>query len=221
MTNITKLVHSYLDHDIAARKDLGRGLINMRALAIHVKKELGIHSSVDAVISSIRRYEANATEEKFSKAFSIIINGKISTKNHIAIIALVKDPAVQQVLPNLFSMIDYARGEVLRIIQAEELIKIVVDQKNIDEVCQLFPKDKVKRIEKDLAEINMRIDPISSKVPGVLAILNTELANNDVNIVETMSCVPELVWFISESQLIKAHQTFIELISTKKSYPLH
>lgn len=214
MTNVAKEVHRFLDHDNAVRKDLGRGLINVRALAAFIQRQLGLNSGLDAIISAIRRYEISDKEDKvFSRAIQIVRHAKLSTKNHVSIISLVKDSSVQQLLPRLFSIIDYARGEVLRIIQAEELLKVVVDQKNVSAVIALFPKDKVKGIERDLAEINMRLDPVSSKVPGVLAILDTELANNNVNIVETMSCVPELLWFIDEKDLLKAHQTFLELIS--------
>ena len=76
---------------------------------------------------------------------------------------------------------------------------------------------KVLKIEQNLAELNMKLEPVSAKVPGILAILDTELANSGVTIVEAASCVPELLWFIDQKDLLKAHQTFLELIETLKS----
>ena len=214
MTNLTKLVHTVLDQDTALRRDMGRDLINTRALANYLQRKLHLSGSVDAIISAIRRYEnAMGDEDRFAKARALLRTAKLSTKNNITIIALVKDPAVQQLLPKLFTLIDYARGEVLRIIQAEELIKVVVDQKNAAAVAEIFPKGKLVHTEKNLAEVNMRLEPVSSKVPGVLAMLDTELANNGVNIVETMSCVPEVIWFLSEKDLLRAHETFLNLIA--------
>jgi len=184
----------------------------MRALAKYIQKQLSLNTSTDAVISAIRRYETDKEDEKrFAKAMKIIGDAKISTKNHICNIWLVKDESVQEQLPKLFSLINYAQGDILRIIQAEEMLKIIVDSNKVAAVKELFPKNKIKRIEKNLAEINMRLDPVSAKVPGVLAILDTELANNGVNIEESMSCVPELIWFIDEKDILKAHKTFLGL----------
>ncbi|MFH1125577.1 MAG: hypothetical protein V1703_00485, partial [Candidatus Altiarchaeota archaeon] len=112
MTNISREVQRILDHDTAMRRDLGRGLINKRALAVYMQKQLQLRESVDAIISAIRRYEAEIKEEEhFAKARSLIKNARISTRTEIAIIALVKDVDVQELLPKLFSLIHYERGE--------------------------------------------------------------------------------------------------------------
>lgn len=217
MTNISREVQRILDHDTAIRRDLSRGLINKRALALYMQKQLQLRESVDAIISAIRRYEAEIKEgEHFAKARSLIKNARISTRTEIAIIALVKDADVQELLPKLFSLIHYERGEVIRIIQAEESIKVIVDEKNVAKVVEMFQRGKVLKIERKLAELNMRLTEISAKVPGVLAILDTELANNSINIVETCSCVPELLWFLDQKDLLKAHKAFLELIESIK-----
>ena len=93
--------------------------------------------------------------------------------------------------------------------------EVIVDQKNVAKVTDIF-RNKVMKTEHNLAEINMKLAPVSAKVPGVLAMLDTELANNNVNIVETISCVPEVLWFIDQKDLLKAHQTFLELIDVLK-----
>lgn len=217
MTNITKEIQRFIDNDTAIKRDLSRGIVNMRALAQYMQKQMHTNSSVDAIISAIRRYETNLDEEKrFAKAAELIKNAKISTKTGIAIIAMLKDPSVQELLPKLFAVIHYARGEVLRIIQAEESIKIIVDEKNVSKVIDIFKKNDVLKIEHNLGEINMKLVPASAKVPGILAILFTELANNSINVVESVSCVPELLWFIDQKDLLKAHQTFLGLIEEIK-----
>ena len=213
MTNITKEVQRFLDHDVSIKRDLSRGLINVRSLSQYIQKQLHINGNLDAIMSAIRRYETDLNDEQhFAKAGSLIKNAKISTKTGIAIVALIKDSSVQELLPKLFTVIHYARGEVLRIIQAEESIKIIVDEKNVSKVVDMFRKNAVLKIEHNLGELNMKLNPVSAKVPGVLAILDTELANNKVNIVETLSCVPELLWFINQKDLLKAHQTFLGLV---------
>ncbi|MBI3050978.1 hypothetical protein HYY74_00815 [Candidatus Woesearchaeota archaeon] len=215
MANISKSVHRFVEQDLALRKDLSRGIVNIRSAAAYIKSQARLSASIDAVISALRRIESGSkdAEPRFSKAITLIRNAKITTRNHIAIIALKKDSSVQEAIPRLFSLIDYSRGEALRIIQAEELLKVVVDQRNAAAVSELFTKNKIIHMEKNLAEVNVHLDPVSSKVPGILAIFNTELANRGINIVESMTCVPELLWFIDETDLLNAHQTFLELMS--------
>jgi aspartokinase len=213
MTNTTKEVQRFLDQDISIKRDLKRNLINRRALALYISKGLNLHGTIDAVMSAIRRYECEIEDvDRYAKAGKLIKDSKISTKTGISIIALVKDTSVQEQLPKLFSVIHYARGEVLRIIQAEESIKVIVDGKNVSKVVDIFNKNSVIRLEHNLGEINMKLGSISAKVPGVLAILDTELANNNINIVETISCVPEVLWFIHQKDLLKAHHTFLGLV---------
>lgn len=217
MTNLTRDVQRILDHDVALKRDLSRDVINKKALAEYLKKKRGINGTVDAIISAIRRYESDFSEtDHFSLAGGIIKDAKISTRTGIAIIAFVKDSAVQSHLPKLFSIIHYDRAEVLRIIQAEQTIKVIVDEKNVAKVIDLVGSSKVLKTEHKLAEITMQLNPNSAKVIGILAILNNELASNEINIVETISCVPELLWFIDQKELLKAHQTFLELISSLK-----
>ena len=215
MTNITREVQRFLDHDAAIRRDLARGIVNRRALASYVRKHLHAKAGIDAIISAIRRYETEAREEGlFAKAGALIRHAKVSTKTGIAIISLLKDSGVQEVLPRLFSAISYGRGEIIRIIQADESIKVIVDEKNVDKVTGMVNKSSVVSVKNNVAEINMRLTEISGKVPGVLAMLDTELANNSISILETCSCVPEVLWFFEQKDLLNAHKTFMELIES-------
>lgn len=215
--NITRSVAKLLDQDSRLRFCVSSGIANVRALSFHIIKHLKLsYNDIDAVISAVRRYHAEAqSDEKYARAVSVVAKSKITTKTGIAIIALVKDKDVQKELPKLFSIIEYARGEVLRIIQAEESIKIIIDQENVDKVTELFSKHKLK-VQKSLAELNMKVHPSASKVPGVLAMICSELSSNDINIVETMSCVPELLWFVDESDVLMAHKALFEMSESLK-----
>ena len=63
--NTTRDVMDYLSKDLSIQKDLQRGILNIRALARQIKKEQKLKTSLDAVISAIRRfsYDKGAKEE--------------------------------------------------------------------------------------------------------------------------------------------------------------
>jgi len=199
MTNIVHEVWKILDNSPSIRRNMSRGLINSSALARYLIKEKKVDAALDAIISAIRRYELDQHDEIFTEAYKLLgqtIN--ISTKSNLAEIALIKDDEVQRILPKLFSIIQYVRGDVLRVMQSNESIRLLIDEKNMENVIALFPKEKIITKEKNLAEINIYIHPQMQSTPGILAMIANELAINTINIIEVMTCPPEMLFFVKK-----------------------
>jgi len=190
---------------------MSRGLINTSALARYIINEKKVGATLDAVSSAIRRYNLDHYDEIFTTGNKIVSLGAISTKSRLANIAVIKDAEIQELLPTLFSIIQYNRGDVLRIIQADEAIKILVDEKNLEKVKNLFPEDKIIKIDRNLAEINMHLHPEAVNTPGIIAVISNEFAMNDINVMETMSCVPEMLWFVKEKDILRAYNVLYQL----------
>ncbi|KYK27458.1 hypothetical protein AYK20_02585 [Thermoplasmatales archaeon SG8-52-1] len=211
MTNIMHEVWKILDTSPSIQREMSRGLINHSALARYIIEEKNVNANIDAVISAIRRYKIDHYEELFNTANNIICQSAISTKSKLANISIIKDTETQKMLPKLFDVINYNRGDVLRIIQADESIKILVNEKNLEKIKQLFSKDKIIKIDENLGEINMHLHPEAVNTPGIIAVVSNELAMNGINIMETISCVPELLWFVKEEDLLRAYNVFYQL----------
>ena len=216
MTNIVHIVWKMLDSSPSIRRCMSNGLINTTALARYLIEKKKVNGTLDAVSSAIRRYELDRYDEIFSTANEIVSLGSISTKSKLANISLMKDTEVEEILPKLFSIIQFHRGDVLRIIQADEAIKILVNEKNLETVENLFPKKKIIKIDRNLAEINMHLHPEAVNTPGIIAVVSNELAINDVNVMETMSCVPEMLWFVNERDVLKAYNVLYQLCQPKE-----
>ena len=188
------------------------GLINIRGLAKYLIKEEKIDATLDAVVSAIRRYNLDAHGKIFSNAQKSIQKiTAISTRSPLANISVAKDAEVQNALPKLFSIIHYNLGDVLRIIQGDESIKIIVDEKNIKKVRELFSEKNILGIEKNLGEICVHMHPDGKLIPGIFAYSANELAINGINILETMSCFPEWLWFVNENDLHDAYNVLYNL----------
>ena len=189
------------------------GLINTSALARYIIKQKKLNASLDAVMIALRRYKLNTHEEVFNKAqvlFEQTIN--ISTKSNLAEISVLKDTEIQKILPKLFNFIHYVQGDVLRVTQANKSIRLLIDDKNLDQVLNLLPKEKILAHEKNLAEINIHIHPKMQKTPGILAILANELALNSINIVEFVTCPPEMLIIVKKEDLVKASSMIYNLV---------
>ncbi len=219
MTNIQHEVWKIIEKDPSIQLDLQRDFINVRALARYIAKQLdtrSIEASEDSIISAIRRYPKESKfRDKFELARRIVSQSTLTTRSHVANIALAKGKEANDVLPEIFSVVNFERGETLRIVQGEESIKILVDEKNTAKILDLIPKNIILNVQKDLAEINMHLHPEAVKTPGIVLVLTTELMLNNVVMYEIMSCVPEMLIFVEEKDLLKAYQTLFELCHQK------
>ena len=216
MTNISHQVWKILDNSPCIKRVLSQNLINTTALAKYLIVKEKVNGSLEAVSTAIRRYSNDHYKDIFSIANKIVSLGEISTKSKLTNVALIKDTEVEKILPKLFSIIQFHRGDVLRIIQADEAIKILVNEKNLETVKKLFSSKKIIRIDRNLAEINMHLHPDAVKTPGIISAISTELAVNGVNVMEFMSCVPEMLWFVKDKDLLKAYNVFYELCPADK-----
>jgi len=212
MKNTVGEIWKFLDNNPCIKRDLSKGLINSRALAKYIVKTQNMDATLDAVISAIRRYDVGKKDDIFLNARKLVSQTlNLSTRSGLAEIALIKDEDVQRSIPGLFDVIQYSRGEVLRIIQATESIKLIVDEKNIENVIAVFPKNKIISVNKNLAEINMHMAPKMIVTYGILAVIANELAINSVNILEVMTCLPEMILFVKEEDILKAYQILYQL----------
>lgn len=214
--NIAKHVWYFLDRNPCITRNMSAGLINTRALAKYLIKEEKIDTTLDAAISAIRRYKNDTNKEIFEKAHNLILKTTaISTKSPLANISVVKDTEVQNMLPKLFPMIHYNLGDVLRIIQGDGSIKIIVNEKNVEKVKNLFSEKHILNIERNLGEISVHMHPEGKYIPGILAYSSNELAINGINILESLSCFPEWIWFVDEKDLQKAYNVLYDLWKNK------
>jgi aspartokinase len=194
-----------------------RGLVNTSALARYLIKEKKIDATLEAAISAIRRYQLDRFDDIFSKASKSLGQAiNISTKSNLAEIALIKDAEIQRALSEIFKNISYIRGDTLRIMQANESIRLLIDEKNMEKVLSLLPKDHVIAKELHLAEINIYIHPLMQKTPGILAILVNELSMNGINIVEVMTCPPEMLFIVKKEDFQKASDVIYQLCQFNK-----
>ena len=202
--NIANKVKSFLDNDFIVRKCLFKNIISLRALSRHIIKKLVLkEKNLDAVISAIRRYkkaESEESDEELRKIFSKI---SVKTRSSVVEIRAQKNKRSVESISQLNSIVDIEKGEVIRVIQAEQSITIMIDDKNLDKFYQVFNKNDCISVDKNLVEINLQFTDEAQNVRGIIALVTSSLNAEDINIVEIMSSAPELLIIIKKEDLIK------------------
>jgi aspartokinase len=162
---------------------------------------------MDAVISAIRRYKLDYHTPIFDKASELIKKtDSVSIKSGLVCMFLIYELEYDALLSKLFSAVDIKHKDVLRIIQSEKYLIIIVDAKNLEKIKALFHTEKNNKIFRNLAEFNITIDPAVHRTPGLISLLTTELAINSINIVEIIGSYKEILLYLEEKDMVKAHK---------------
>jgi predicted regulator of amino acid metabolism with ACT domain len=95
----------------------------------------------------------------------------------------------------------------------------VIDEKNLDKMKSIIPKKNIPKISTGLAEIIVSMSEVADKTPGVVSEVTTELAMNGINMIEFMSCVPELIIVVDEKDALRSYDAIEKLTRPSAGNP--
>ncbi len=203
MKSVQQEVVLLLNRDVAVQKCLQKNLLNVRALAQYLIKEYDLNFSIDAVISAIRRYDAEVsevkTEEKELK--KVFLEMSIYTKDAVTRIVL-KDKTFPIIAEDFLGK--KRLRENFRLIKGKENVTLIVSQKDIEQKLSLFKSQDIILLQKNLSEIRMDFGKDVTKIKGLLSRLAGELTIRGINIEDIIFSSPDILLYIQEKYMIKA-----------------
>jgi len=217
MAQIELLLRDFFNKHPDIRQARKKGLVNRRALARYiVRAEHLEHTTIDALISVLRRFDTEKTkdEEQFNKLLAEVT---ISTKENIAILTLKKSPRAIEKLARVISCVDYSRGEILKIVQGALSLKIFIDESNLKDVKEIFDDKDIIGIMKNIAELNILFPKEAMEAKGVLSYIASQLAMEGINLIELITCTPELTLYVEKKHLLKAYEALWKLEESAKA----
>ena len=208
MTSTAKQVWEAIEEDVVARRALEKEIVSLKNLAVYLIKKEKLDASADAVISAIRRYkEERPLEKRYDHAKKIIAQSTdVRITTNIAQIVLERSHEVQRLLQQAFETINYEKGDLLLVMQGEQTLKLLINQKNLERILAAFPKRSVREVKKDLAQINVQLSEEAVRTPGIISTISTELMLHGINLEEMMSCVPEMLFFVRQKDVVRAYE---------------
>lgn len=202
MESINQKVWRALRSDPAIMRGLQRKLLNMRALAKYLIQAHELSASLDAVISSIRRFPLDSVKEESKMYRDIFRNSVISTMNNITC-ATIKLPA-HEVVQKLGKL----NGKGIRIVTGTDKVKVLVSGNTAVDLKKIF---KGAHFENNLSEITVTVAEKAIKTKGVMARIAAELALANVNIHELLVCPPQFLIYVTEKDIVTAHSRILAL----------
>jgi predicted regulator of amino acid metabolism with ACT domain len=141
---------------------------------------------------------------------------KLTVKNRIVDVAVMNDPSIPPALGRFSTEVDYRRGDSFRVVTGVERVKVVIDEKNLEKLTAVLPKGNIIEVVRNLAEIIVSTTEELERTPGVVAAIATELAVNNINNIELMTCNPQMVIVVEEKDAMKSYESLQKLMSASQ-----
>jgi len=204
MANITKLTEQYIQEHPSIKDCLRKGMINYSALTRRVSEDLSLdlNKNFDAILIACRRYYRKIKKEAAleDKIIDILKKSKLGVKNKI-IVAVIEKGIYFNSLLDLQKAIKN-KAEVFHVIEGSATMTLITAEEFIEDIKKLF-KNKIVSIKDNLAEVTLKSTDDLEKTPGVIAYLTSLLAENGINIIETMSTWTDTLFVIQEEDIAK------------------
>jgi len=204
MLNITKLTENYILEHPSIKDCLKNGLINYSSLSRQIASELSLDlkKNFDAILIACRRLKRKLKKEEVfeDQILKILKCSKIEIKNKVIAVVLEKDVFFG-------SLIDLEkevkkRNEIFRVIEGISAITIITTEDFIGLIRKYF-KNKIILENKSLAEITIKSPKEIETTPGTYAYLCSLFGENNINIVETLSCWTDTIFLVEEKDVGK------------------
>jgi predicted regulator of amino acid metabolism with ACT domain len=208
----SEVVRELIETDGVVRHGLEREIINIRALARSIRDSNREKLSFEAIVSAIRRYPLE--KGSGSRVAGGRIVTKLSMKNKMVAVALRNQPEIPRNLARFSSEVDYSRGDTLRIVSGPEAVTLIMDLKNLEKLMSMIPRSNVLAVTKNLAEIIVQHFETIVRRPGIVAIVTTQLAVNDVNMLDcaaTYGPPPQITIVVEEKDALRAYEALEKL----------
>jgi DNA polymerase III delta prime subunit len=196
--NVREFVWKFIDTDIALKKDLDRDIINVRSLASYILATQKLNTSLDAIISAIRRYEKSP--EKRQESFSVhevLKQARPSIRTKMASLLLKRTDFVKSKLGRPDKIIAFQEHDAVRILEGSQALTLVIDQKNLEKVKEQFPRELI-------LEENRKV--------GMIEVTNG-LAESNISIIDALISSNEHILLVEEENLLKAFELIYNLCS--------
>lgn len=202
--SIQKEVENFIMDRPSIKDCLKNGLVNFSSLSRRISDELklNIKKDFDAILIACRRFQEKLKKEQESegKIIGILRKSKIEVKNKVVAIVVEKE-IYYETLIELEKEIR-KRKETFRIIEGASANTIITSEEFSDLVKKYF-KNKIIAENSRLAEITIMSPEEIEEVPGTYAYICSLFGEHNVNIVETMSCWTDTIFFVDEKDVGK------------------
>jgi IS30 family transposase len=211
--SIAERTRGYIDAHPSIKDCISKDLINYSSLARLIMKDLGIKNE-EAVMIACRRYAVKLAKSDHERdILRVLASSRLEVKTKISIVTAKNDWTVLQRLEEVFKKLINEKA-IMQIIQGAQAITVIADEKLKNDIINAVGRENVLKIRQDLVEITVKSPERIVETSGVFSFLAANLAESNVNVVETVSCFTDSIFIVNEADMIYAYSILTKVIET-------
>jgi hypothetical protein len=211
--SITKVVKGVIENDLSLQDALSRKYGNYTAIARLIKpkveKDLGHKVNFESIVTSVKRIKPRFQSSE-GGIERVLARSVVNVRTDVAKLNLDKSKRALESARNV--MASY-QEEFLQVSESNSAITMIFDQKLLEEIHKKFNDDDVLDEQSDLAAIIVHSPTEIVRTPGVVLSIYTKIAENHVNIEDTVSCFTDTIVVIRMDEVARTFSSLTELIS--------
>ena len=216
MVTVSHLVKKYVSENSFLLEAMSKELISHGNLAEQLKpeieRELQKKVKESAIVMALRRYEEELHGfDKNIRRFKF--QGEIMMRTNIMDFNVVKSGKLLNKIKNIYSLVDFSKGDILNIILGSNEVSIVANEKYREKLSDFLKGEKILNKEFDLVSLTVIFECKGFlTTPGVVFTAIRKLAWEQINIYEIVSTMTELTFILSKKDSMKAYNVLQELL---------
>jgi hypothetical protein len=211
---LSETVKKAIDDDLSLQDAISRKYANYTAIARliqpRVEKNLKRKVNFDSLITSVKRVKPrlNLTQRKGIEA--VLADSTVIVRTDVAKLIVEKS---KRALQEARLLIASYQEDFLQVSESNSAITMVFDQKLLRTVHKKFTDDDVLDEQADLAAVIVQSPKEIVRTAGVVLAIYARIAENHVNIEDTVSCFTDTIIVIRMDEAARTFTTLTDLIA--------
>jgi hypothetical protein len=214
MVTVAHVTKRLISDRLLINEYLREGIINYYALAERllptVENELGKPVKISTIAMALRRFSEASKKVEVknfpTKEFQLIMKGSLCD------IVVFKSGTLFDKLKNIYSLVDYNKGELLNVVHGNYEVAIIINQKFEQKTLSFLKGEKILNIERDLVSLTLRFGKSFVHTPGITYTVLQQLVIENVNLIEVFSSLLEDSMIINKKDSTRAYRALQEWI---------
>jgi hypothetical protein len=216
--SISRIVKQVIDEDLSLQDAISRRYGNYSAIARIIKpkveKDLRRKVNIDSLITSVKRVKPRLALTQRHGIESVLSQSVVTVRTDVAKLSVEKTKRTLEAARGI--MASY-QEEFLQVSESNTAITMVFDQKLLSSIHKKFNDEDVLDEQADLAAIIVQSPKEIVRTAGVVLSIYARIAENHVNIEDTVSCFTDTIIVIRMDEVARAFTTLTDLISESRN----
>ena len=212
--SISRTVKDVIDNDLSLQDALSRRYGNYTAIARIIKpkveKDLGRRVNFESLVTSVKRVKPRFELAQGRGIEAVLARSVVNVRTDVAKLSVEKTKRALEAARNM--MATY-QEEFLQVSESNTAITMVFDQKLLTSIHKKFNDDDVLDEQSDLAAVIVHSPEEIVRTTGVVLSIYARIAENHVNIEDTVSCFTDTIVVIRMDEVARTFSTLTDLIS--------